>query len=120
MSEEHVCRRHSRAQGFWAATTAASRAKPVGRIFVEFGETAAAAKALEGLNGRSFDGRTVAVVFYPAALFARQNFSGEELEGDDEVAQAVADDAAPAEAVDAESVPPEPAPAAPAAVEDVD
>ena len=91
-----------------------------GVIFVEFGETAAAAKALEGLNGRSFDGRTVAVVFYPAALFARQNFSGEELEGDDEVAQAVADDAAPAEAVDAESVPPEPAPAAPAAVEDVD
>ena len=35
LSEEHVCRRHSRAQGFWAAANTASRAsraKQVGRI----------------------------------------------------------------------------------------
>ena len=35
LSEEHVCRRHTRAQGFWAAANTASRAsraKQVGRI----------------------------------------------------------------------------------------
>jgi hypothetical protein len=39
------------------------------RVFVRYDTVAAAFKAAEMLNGRSFDGRRVVVSFYPAALF---------------------------------------------------
>ena len=55
LSEEHVCRRHTRAQGFWAAANTASRAsraKQVGRILWSVTGASAITTCATGKGGR--------------------------------------------------------------------
>ena len=47
----------------------------VGRIFVEYGDTAHAVAAAQALGGRKFAGRTVEATFLPEAKWAARDFS---------------------------------------------
>jgi hypothetical protein len=48
------------------------------RVFVRYDTVAAAFKAAESLNGRSFDGRKVAASFYPTVLFDNSQLAEEQ------------------------------------------
>ncbi|KAJ7298801.1 hypothetical protein O6H91_03G080700 [Diphasiastrum complanatum] len=49
----------------------------VGKVFVEYSDTVAAAKAKAALNGRKFGGNYVVVIYYPEERFLRGDYSGE-------------------------------------------
>jgi len=48
----------------------------VGKVFVEYADTAGAAKAKASLHGRRFGGNSVVAVYYPEDKFAREDFGG--------------------------------------------
>eukprot|EP00244_Chara_vulgaris_P012085 TRINITY_DN6254_c0_g1_i2.p1 TRINITY_DN6254_c0_g1~~TRINITY_DN6254_c0_g1_i2.p1 ORF type:complete len:149 (+),score=30.32 TRINITY_DN6254_c0_g1_i2:3-449(+) len=48
----------------------------VGKVFVEYSDAAAAAKAKASLHGRKFGGNTVIATFYPEDKFSRGEYGG--------------------------------------------
>ncbi|CAI5944522.1 unnamed protein product, partial [Closterium sp. NIES-65] len=47
----------------------------VGKVFVEYGDTAGALKAKAALHGRKFGGNAVVAIFYPEDAYARADYS---------------------------------------------
>uniref|UniRef100_A0A7I4EZU9 Splicing factor U2af large subunit n=1 Tax=Physcomitrium patens TaxID=3218 RepID=A0A7I4EZU9_PHYPA len=48
----------------------------VGKVFVEYSDTAGAAKAKASLHGRRFGGHSVVAVYYPAEKFSIEDYGG--------------------------------------------
>jgi splicing factor U2AF subunit len=48
----------------------------VGKVFVEYSDTAGAAKAKSSLHGRKFGGNAVVAVYYSEEAFANRDYGG--------------------------------------------
>lgn len=46
------------------------------QVFVEYSDTAGAAKAKASLHGRRFGGHSVVAVYYPAEKFSIEDYGG--------------------------------------------